>query len=149
MQLARKIEDQLDYVPTFNNMGYMSPTLDPIQSLFVETCLKDPDGRFLDIGCGFGVATLPLVNAGCYGIACDLDQRHLEVLKSRIPKEKQSHVTFMSGYFPKEICLQDESIDNVNFSMVLHFLPPPYDTESFYSHFSKLEKRRKALPYHK
>ncbi|EKE10367.1 MAG: BryB [uncultured bacterium] len=145
MKFARKIEEKFEYVPTLNNMGYMSPSLDPIQSLFVEMCRENSEGRFLDIGCGYGVATLPLINEGCHVIACDLDKRHLDVLKELIPQEKQSFVSLMRGHFPNEIHLPEESIDNVNLSMVLHFLPPPIIRKTFMSIFQSLKKGGKLF----
>ncbi|MBX9786384.1 MAG: class I SAM-dependent methyltransferase, partial [Alphaproteobacteria bacterium] len=139
MKLARNIQDNLDYLPTFNNMGYMSPSLDQIQLAFVNQSKRNPNGRFLDIGCGFGVATLPLINEGCHVIACDLDERHLKVLKGGIPTEKKSLITLKQGHFPNEICLPENSVDYVNLSMVLHFLPPPIIRKMFTTIFKVLK----------
>lgn len=139
MKLAINIQDNFDYLPTLNNMGYMSPSLDQIQLAFVNESKSNSNGRFLDIGCGFGVATLPLINEGCHVIACDLDAGHLEVLNEKIPGEKKTLITLKQGHFPNEICLPENSIDYVNLSMVLHFLPPSVIRKTFTTIFKILK----------
>jgi len=139
MKQARNIQGNFDYLPTLNNMGYMSPSLDQVQLAFVNESKGNSNGRFLDIGCGFGVATLPLINEGCHIIACDLEARHLEFLNGKIPPEKKSLITLMRGHFPNEISLPGNSIDCVNLSMVLHFLPPSIIRKTFAEIFKILK----------
>lgn len=123
MNLARKT-DSPDYVPTLNRMGYMSPSLDDIQKSFVKHCENNSSGHFLDIGCGYGIATLPAILKGCHVIACDLEQRHLNVLKEQIPADKRFLLTLIKGHFANEIVFPEDSFDGINLSMVLHFLSP-------------------------
>lgn len=124
MNFARKIPQTCQYIPTLNRMGYMSPTLDKIQLAFVEHCENNKTGLFLDVGCGFGVATHPVVKRGCKIIACDLEEKHLTVLKRSIPQKWQALVTFLTGHFPDEVTFPHNTFDGINFSMVLHFLSP-------------------------
>lgn len=112
------------YTPTLNRMGYMSPSLDQTQESFVNYCLANPSGLFLDIGCGYGVATLPVVEKGCQIVACDLEPRHLDVLTKSVPKEKLSLLTLITGHFPNNITFPENHFDGINFSMVLHFFSP-------------------------
>lgn len=112
-----------EYTPTLNRMGYMSPALDVIQGAFVDYSKENSQGLFLDIGCGFGVATIPVALEGRRIIACDLERRHLEILKSRLPHEKLSFVDFVPGHFPDEVVFPENYFDGVNLSMVIHFLP--------------------------
>ncbi len=103
-------------------MGYMSPSLDIFQDQFVQHCEQNPSGDYLDIGCGYGVATIPLVLKGCKVLACDLEKGHLNFLKNQIPKDKRKLLTLKKGHFPDEIQFQMNSFDGINVSMVLHFL---------------------------
>jgi SAM-dependent methyltransferase len=136
MNILKKTEDFCDYMPTLNRMGYMSPSLDNIQASFVKYCKQTPEGLFLDVGCGFGVATVPMAKEGRRIIACDLDSRHLEVLKNQLPLEKRSFVTFMPGHFPNEVEFPENYFDAINLSMVIHFLP-----------FQTIEKALKKIFY--
>ncbi len=124
MTVEGKIPSSSPYIPTLNCMGYMSPTLDEIQMAFVEHCGNNKSGLFLDIGCGFGVATLPVLNKGCQVIACDLEEKHLTILKEKLPEKQLSLLTLMKGHFPGEIVFPENTFDGINFSMVLHFLSP-------------------------
>ena len=140
MNLARKILYPVQYIPTLNRMGYMSPTLDKIQMAFVEHCRNNKSGLFLDIGCGYGVATLPVINNKCQIIACDLEGRHLDILIKEIPKEKRSLLTLIKGHFPDEIVFPENTFDGINFSMVLHFLSPETIEKALKETFSCLRK---------
>lgn len=123
MPIARKILSKYAYTPTLNKMGYMSPILDEVQMAFVEFCETHPQGNFLDIGCGFGVATLEVVKRGRRIVACDLEQQHLDVLKKSVPRKKLPLVTFIKGHFPNEVSFPENHFDAINLSMVIHFLP--------------------------
>jgi ubiquinone/menaquinone biosynthesis C-methylase UbiE len=123
MNIAKKIIDCNEYTPTLNRMGYMSPSLDKIQSSFVNYCKTHKNELFLDIGCGFGVATIPVLEEGCRIVACDLEKQHLHVLKSRTPREKLHLATFVPGHFPNEVLFPENYFQGINFSMVLHFFP--------------------------
>jgi len=137
---ARKIEEPSQYIPTLNQMGYMSPSLDLIQNAFVENCAQNSRGQFLDIGCGFGVATIPVVNQGCRVIACDLDKRHLDIMKELISVDKQHLLSFKIGHFPNTIRFPENAIDGINMSMVLHFLPPQTIVKAFKEIYACLKK---------
>jgi SAM-dependent methyltransferase len=128
------------YVPTLNQMGYMSPSLDEIQMAFIEHCEKNKSGLFLDIGCGFGVATLPVIEKGCRIIACDLEQGHLDVLLERVPEEKRALLMVRSGHFPNTLTFPDNSFDGINLSMVLHFLSPETIEKAFRNLFLCLKE---------
>lgn len=124
MTFSRKRENTSPYIPTLNRMGYMSPALDEIQAAFVTYCERHKGGYFLDIGCGFGVATLPVIQKGCHMVACDLEEKHLDILKKEVSKETLPFLTLMKGHFPNDIVFPENSFDAINVSMVLHFLPP-------------------------
>ncbi len=112
------------YTPTLNCMGYMTPSLDKIQEAFVEYCAINRSGLFVDLGCGFGVAALPVIAKGCQIIACDLEAKHLEILKEEVPEQNRALLTVMTGHFPDELRFPENTFDGINLSMVLHFFPP-------------------------
>lgn len=128
------------YIPTLNRMGYMSPSLDKVQMAFVNYCEDNPSGLFLDIGCGFGIATLAVVEKKRHIIACDLDQRHLDILISRVPKKKKQFLKTRVGHFPNTLLFQDNAFEAINLSMVLHFLPPETIEKTFRSLFFYLKE---------
>lgn len=121
MNLAQKTQP-LDYVPTLNQMGYMSPSLDNIQMSFIKHCENNRSGLFLDIGCGYGIATIPVIQRGCRIIACDLEEGHLNILKAKIPEDKRHLLTLIKGHFANEIVFPKDCFEGINLSMVLHFL---------------------------
>jgi ubiquinone/menaquinone biosynthesis C-methylase UbiE len=139
MKFARKTQNFPKYIPTLNRMGYMS-TLDKIQMAFVEHCENNSFGQFLDIGCGFGVAVIPVVKKKRRITACDLEKEHLEVLKKNIPEQCLHLVNFVTGHFPDEIKFPDNYFDGINLSMVLHFLPPHTIEKAFQEIYASLKK---------
>jgi SAM-dependent methyltransferase len=121
-------------------MGYMSPALDEIQQAFVDHCDYKKYGRFLDIGCGFGIATLPVIQKKRRIVACDLDQRHLDVLMQDVPQEKRVFVTPRAGHFPETIVFPENTFEGINLSMVIHFLSPQSINMAFKNLFVCLKK---------
>lgn len=124
MNYSMKIATLKQYIPTLNCMGYMTPTLDHIQEAFIEHCSMNHSGHYLDIGCGFGLATLPVIEKGCHIIACDLESKHLKVLNENVSEKNRNLLTVMTGHFPDELTFPKNHFDGINFSMVLHFFSP-------------------------
>ncbi len=112
------------FVHTLNNMGYMAEDLDVVQAAFVDFCRNHPDGMHLDIGATFGVATLPVLRAGCRVVSCDLDERHLDVIRQEAPADLLPHLTLKKGHFPKTLRFEPNTFDAILLGMVLHFVPP-------------------------
>jgi SAM-dependent methyltransferase len=121
-------------------MGYMSPSLDEIQMAFVDYCESNSSDLFLDIGCGFGVATLPVVEKGCRIVACDLDKRHLDILIGNVPKAKRGFVKLIPGHFPDALTFPENYFNAINLSMVLHFLSPQAIEKAFKNIFLSLKE---------
>jgi SAM-dependent methyltransferase len=79
-------------VPTMNDTGFMFEILDNFAEEFIEysgTCNEE----VLEFGCAYGVATLPALAAGATIRACDIDTRHLAILRSRVPADQLSRLT--------------------------------------------------------
>ena len=83
-------------VPTLNDKGFMFEVLDGFADEFIRMS-GSPDDEVLDIGCAYGVATISALKMGARVTACDMDQRHLEILKSRTPEDTHSRLTVLLG----------------------------------------------------
>ncbi|MCP4001107.1 MAG: class I SAM-dependent methyltransferase [Gammaproteobacteria bacterium] len=107
-------------VPTMNDKGFMFEVLDEYADEFIRSS-STPDNEMLDIGCAYGVATIPALRKGARITACDMDRRHLDILKSRAPEDMHDRLTLFTGALP-DIDLQDNYYNAILCSRVLHFL---------------------------
>lgn len=107
-------------VPTMNNTGWMTVTLDDISTEFTRYA-GTLDSEVLDIGCAYGIATLAALEQGARVCACDLDERHLEVLEQRVDPCLKAHLRCQVGAMPG-IDFPAGSFGAVLASRVLHFL---------------------------
>ena len=105
---------------TRNRMGWISEELSTVSRMFVASC--GPGMRVLDIGAGFGVASLAAIGAGAHAIANDLDPGHLDVLFQRATEEQRSRLELKLGRFPREVHFEPETFGAVHASSVFHFL---------------------------
>jgi SAM-dependent methyltransferase len=107
-------------IPTLNKMGYMTTFLDPYSEKFIQysaNC-RQP---VLEIGSAYGIATLKALDNGATVVSNDLDPRHLQILKSKCPKEAHGRLTLVAGKFP-EVTLSSNYFDAILTVRVLHFL---------------------------
>lgn len=82
-----------------------------------------PGRRALDIGAGYGNASVPVVCGGGRIVANDIEQVHLDLLRSRVPREQQQNLELFKGRFPEDFFrLESASFDAILASHVLHFL---------------------------
>lgn len=120
IQTAEKI-DQTGFVKTLNNMGFMTSDLDPYSQMFVDNSVKT-HLPCLDIGCAFGVASIPALANGAKIIANDIDPRHLEILKNNVPISQRRRLKLASNIFPEDLHFEEESLGAVLACRVFHFL---------------------------
>lgn len=109
-------------VPTMNNRGFMSDSMDYYAQRFIEysgVC-KHP---VLDIGCAYGIATRAALEAGATVVASDMEQRHLDVLVSETPDQLCTNLTTRVGVLPG-VEFPVETFDAILCSRLLHFLLP-------------------------
>lgn len=106
--------------PTLNNTGFMFKVLDDYAKEFIDFA-GETDDAVLEIGCAFGNATIPALEAGGRVTACDLEQQHLDILLDNTPEELRANLTCMQGQLPK-LDLPDSSFGAILCSRVLHFL---------------------------
>ncbi len=109
-------------VATKNCMGFMFTELAGSTPYFIEYSRGCSD-TILDIGCAYGVATLPvLAQSKAQVIACDPEKQHLDVLRSLVADKYSSRISYLEAAFPYGVNLPAESVDAINISYVLHFL---------------------------
>ena len=101
-------------------MGWISEELSLVSRDFVAFC--EPGTRVLDIGAGFGVASLAAISAGAHVIANDVDQGHLDEIAQRATEEQRSCLVLKAGRFPRELHFEPGTFDAVHASNVFHFL---------------------------
>jgi SAM-dependent methyltransferase len=108
-------------VPTLNDKGFMFEVLDEYADEFIRQSAAS-DAEALDVGCAYGIATIAALEAGARVTACDMDKRHLDVLKSRVSEDLQQRLTLHTGMLP-DIALPENHFGTLLCSRVLHFLP--------------------------
>lgn len=77
----------------------------------------------VDIGCAYGIATLPVLEAGGEVIAIDVSKQHLAQLLQNVPKNLHKKLYTIEGRFP-EFNLTPSSVGAIYISHVLPFLSP-------------------------
>jgi len=107
-------------VPTLNHSGFMFEVLDEYADDFILFSGATTD-EVLEIGCAYGVATIAALNAGGRVRATDIDQRHLDILRERVPEELQANLTTEVQSLPK-LDLPENEFAAILCSRVLHFL---------------------------
>ena len=75
-------------VATLNGTGFMFEVRDRFADAFIADAgrLGQAGLPSLEVGCAYGVATLPALEAGALITASDLDPRHLAILRDKVPR---------------------------------------------------------------
>lgn len=107
-------------VPTLNNTGWMTESLDRVSQAFVDYA-GAMASEALDIGCAYGVATLPALALGARVLACDMEPRHLEILTGRVPPAQRSRLRTQVAVMPG-VDFPAESFGAILCARALHFL---------------------------
>ena len=119
--LTNKHKPVDNLIVTLNKQGYMLTSLHEYSQAFVDFSAIAP-GPVLDIGAGYGVASIPALERGAHVIANDIDNRHLEILKKIAPKSCKDKLELKIGKIPGEVNFSENSLGAVLASGVLHFL---------------------------
>src|SRR3989338_6198252 len=78
-------------VKSYSSMyGKETPFHSAITERFLNFAGTCPNQRVLDIGCGFGRTTLPLLEIGCKVTALDISRPTLELLKKKVKRRSLS-----------------------------------------------------------
>jgi SAM-dependent methyltransferase len=107
-------------IPTLNNTGWMTEGLDEFSQAFATYAASIAD-ESLDLGCAYGVATLPALAGGARVLACDMEPRHLEILRQRVPSEQLPRLRTQPGVMP-DIEFPAGSFGAILCARALHFL---------------------------
>ena len=106
---------------TLNATGFTINSLDEVSREFVRFAAAVAPEPVVDVGAGFGVATLAALQAGASVISNDIEAGHLAHVESRCPAALRSRLTLSGKRFPDEVALEPGSIAGVLLSRVLHF----------------------------
>ena len=136
------------FIPTLNQMGFMTSTLDSFSEEFTTFSGAPWEGssKFsLEIGAAYGVATLKALEKGAHIIANDLHQDHLTLLHGKVPEKLKENLTLLPGRFPEDIELVDNSLKSILICRVLHFFNEEKLKSSIQKFFKALEPGGKVF----
>lgn len=110
-------------VATMNDTGFMFEVRDRFADAFIEDAgqLGRQGEHSLEIGCAYGVSTLPALEAGARITAADLDQRHLDILRDKVPQHLRGNLELVAGALP-HMDFPAGKYRAILCSRVLHFL---------------------------
>jgi SAM-dependent methyltransferase len=103
-----------------NNQHGFTYHLSPFGKAFVSYA-KESKFPVVDIGCAFGVASIPALESGAEVISIDVESTHLQKLVENAPAHLHNRLTTMQARFPN-VEFPDETIGAVYMSQVLPFL---------------------------
>jgi SAM-dependent methyltransferase len=117
-------------VTTLNQRGYMLGKPEYIMQSFIDcsAALSDP---VLDIGAAYGVATIPALKRGACVVANDMDARHLEILKSKVPSSLLENLKLNIGKMPHDLDFSENYFGAILASRILSFVDPHLLGHSF------------------
>lgn len=110
-------------VATLNGTGFMFEVRDRFADAFIADAGRHGAAGIpsLEVGCAYGVATLPALEAGALITASDLDPRHLEILRGKAPRPLRANLTLVPGALPG-LDFPAGRYGAILCSRVLHFL---------------------------
>jgi SAM-dependent methyltransferase len=111
-------------ITTLNRRGHTSTQLNEFSQRFVES-LVDVRAPVVDIGCAFGVCTLPALATGATVVACDIERRHLAGLVANCPEIDRPRLVPLIVDFPNGPHFAAGSIAAVHAANLLNYLPGP------------------------
>lgn len=111
------------FIPTLNEMGFMTTQLDPYSQSFVEYAIKIKE-PVLEVGAAYGVATLAALSRGATVYCNDIDIRHLKIVEQQANKNDLARLKLVPGAFPKELDFPENSFGAILMARVIHFFDP-------------------------
>lgn len=136
------------FIKTFNpEGGYAMPPNDQVSKQFLSDLDQDIDEKtVLEIGTGFGAASLAALNKGARVFCNDSEPKNLSVVQyyaNQINADK-NNLILLPGYFPNELnALNANTFNSILISRVLHFLSGPQIEIALSKLFNFLKKRGK------
>lgn len=117
-------------VTTLNRRGYMLGKPEYFMQSFIDYSgeISDP---VLDIGAAYGVATIPALERGARVVANDMDARHLDILKSKVPNSLLANLNLNIGKIPHDLDFSENSFGAILASRIFSFVDPNLLQQSF------------------
>lgn len=108
-------------IPVASRYGWTSSIPNPITCRFIEFVKGLDNPSVIDIGAGYGVASIPAMEAGAYVIVNEIERSQLDQIATQSKtKQLEQHCEFLMAALPN---LPDvNALDAVHASNVLHFL---------------------------
>lgn len=110
-------------VATLNGTGFMFEVRDRFADAFIQDAgeLGRKGQRSLEVGCAYGVSTLPALAAGALITGSDLEPRHLDILRGKVPRHLLPNLELVPGALP-HMDFPAGRYGAILCSRVLHFL---------------------------
>jgi SAM-dependent methyltransferase len=107
-------------VATLNDTGFMFEVRDRFADDFIRYAgeVRRP---VLEIGCAYGVSTIPALEAGAIITASDIEQQHLDILRSKVPAHLLPNLELVQAALP-DAGFREGHYAAILCSRVLHFL---------------------------
>lgn len=106
---------------TVNNRGVMVKQFSDVSQAFIRDA-TNASHTLIDMGCAYGITTLPILEMHKNIVACDLSQQHLDILKQETPTNLLPYLRLQQGNFPYDFSFDANSISGIHCSYVLQFL---------------------------
>jgi SAM-dependent methyltransferase len=107
-------------IPTLNGTGFMFEVRDTFTNDFISHAGRSSH-PVLELGCAYGVASIPALEAGARVVASDMEPQHLEILKSKVPPHLLDQLTLVVATLP-QADFPAGAFGAILCSRVLHFL---------------------------
>jgi polyketide synthase PksL len=115
------MSDNVQLIPVASGYGWTSTIPNPMTFRFIDLIKNLNSPTVIDIGAGYGVASIPAMEAGAYVIVNDIEQKQLDyIAEITCAKGIDKLCQLMNAALPN---LPDvPQLDAVHASNVLHFL---------------------------
>lgn len=129
-QFAIEPEIKENFIATLNQMGYMFIKPDSYMQAFIDLAAES-GGPVLDIGAAYGITTIPALEKGAFVVANDLDERHLNILKSKVSPSLLGNLELKQGKMPSDLDFSENYFSAILASRILNFIEPELLRYSF------------------
>jgi SAM-dependent methyltransferase len=111
----------MEIINTHNGYGWTTTVPNQITVAFFDLIASSYNPLVLDVGCGFGVATLPALALGAQVIANDLEPSHLSKVREKATEQGlDGNLTTVEGRYPDDLSFTN--LAAIHSSNVLQFL---------------------------
>jgi len=107
------------FIPTLNNTGYVTTQLDIFSQAFVEYAAYAND-YVLEVGAGYGFATLAALSGGAKIMCNDIEPKHLAFVEQQANAQGLTGLTLKPGAFPYELNFPSNYFSAILICRVLH-----------------------------